>query len=114
MILRDGNLRLYGGTTPREGRLEVHYMGFWGTICDDYWNRDQEGFVACRQMGFTGSGIFDGSRDGFSKDLPILMDDVFCDGFEERLVDCEHRDFFVNDCSHFEDVFTACTGHYSK
>lgn len=111
-ILRDGDLRLFGGKTPREGRLEVRHMGFWGTVCDDYWNRDEEGLVACRQLGFTGYGTFEGSRDGLSHDLPILMDDVFCDGTEERLVDCEHRDFYINDCSHFEDVFAACTGHY--
>lgn len=46
-----GDLRLVGGTTNREGRIEICIDGQWGTICDDGWS-SFDARVACRQMGF--------------------------------------------------------------
>ena len=43
-------LRLVGGDTELEGRLEVNCDGTWGTVCgDDFDNRAAT--VACRQLG---------------------------------------------------------------
>ncbi len=50
-----GDLRLVGGTHPREGRVEICYFNQWGTICDDLWGQ-QDANVACKQLGFRPTG----------------------------------------------------------
>ena len=53
----DGELRLRGGNTSREGRVEMCYERQWGTVCDRYWGTN-DAKVACRQLGFSSIGNF--------------------------------------------------------
>lgn len=43
-------VRLVGGSTEYEGRLEVYYNGAWGTVCESELNANIS-TVVCRTLG---------------------------------------------------------------
>ena len=51
----EGDLRLTGGSTVNQGRVEVCMNETWGTICSTNWGQT-EANVACRQLGFSQHG----------------------------------------------------------
>lgn len=44
-------MRLAGGNSLSRGRVEIHYNGQWGTICDDAWD-DRDAQVVCKMLGY--------------------------------------------------------------
>lgn len=52
LTLKAPNIRLMGGTSPMEGRVEIYYNNEWGTLCDDSWDR-MAASVVCFMLGFS-------------------------------------------------------------
>ena len=89
------------------GRVEVHYNGAWGTVCDDYWDIN-DARVVCRQLGFPYAlNAYQSARYGQGTGQ-ILLDDVNCFGYEPSLFSCRHGGVENHNCGHSEDASVRC------
>jgi len=52
MCAAEFSVRLHGGATPFEGRVEVLINEEWGSIQDSHWDI-HDAMVTCRQLGFS-------------------------------------------------------------
>ena len=102
-------IRLVGGSSYNEGRVEVNYNGEWGTVCDDGWD-DTDAGVVCRQLGFGSSGMAIGSAGIGQGSGPILLSNILCSGSEPTVFQCGHLGINVTACSHAEDSAVRCDG----
>ena len=109
IILDRLNVRVAGGSSPFEGRVETYHSGAWGSVCDDGWDlNDAE--VVCQQLGF-GSALqaFNGSHfpagSGFT-----MLSEVDCIGDETSLSFCLHPGWRSSSCLHSRDAGVQCEG----
>eukprot|EP00057_Strongylocentrotus_purpuratus_P010623 XP_011665097.1 PREDICTED: deleted in malignant brain tumors 1 protein-like [Strongylocentrotus purpuratus] len=101
------NVRLVGGQTASEGRVEVFFEGFWGTVCDDAWDLNDVR-VVCRMLGFQ-TAVRAVTRAGYGPGSgSIILDDVECLGTERSLADCPHSGYENHKCGHGEDAGAVC------
>ncbi|XP_065928599.1 deleted in malignant brain tumors 1 protein-like [Magallana gigas] len=107
----DTLLRLVGGDTESEGRLEVYKVGKWGTVCDNSPN-DKLAAVVCRSLGFpwNTSEVYGHAVYGPGAG-PIWLDDVNCEGSEISIDECQHRAWGTHNCNHSKDVSINCSPH---
>ena len=100
-------VRLVGGSSYEEGRVEVYYQGQWGTVCDDEWDLDDAN-VICRMLGLpSASHAWSYAHFGQGSG-PITLDDVSCQGYESSIADCPHRAWLEHNCGHSEDAGVTC------
>ena len=105
----EGDLRLVGGTSAGEGRVEVYLNGEWGTVCDDNWDIN-DATVACQQLGHLRAvnalgGSYFGEGSG-----PIWYDNVDCVGNETNIAQCSHSGIGLHNCNHSQDAGVICGG----
>ncbi|XP_056016605.1 deleted in malignant brain tumors 1 protein-like isoform X1 [Ostrea edulis] len=101
-------VRLMGGSSGREGRVEVYINNQWSTVSDTNWDQN-EAQVVCESLGYSGynavarrSAYFgEGSGD-------ILLDKVQCTGKERDLLACRHGDVNKSSSSHSNDAGVSC------
>ena len=109
-----GNLRLVGGSNYSTGIVELFVKpnNTWGIICDDRWD-DVDARVVCKQLGFGSIGTaIQTYPSPVSPDTPIWLDNVNCNGFESKLIDCAHNGLENHNCVHSEDAGVICSGDF--
>ncbi|XP_041739279.1 macrophage receptor MARCO [Coregonus clupeaformis] len=96
------NVRIAGGGA--RGRVEVMWLGQWGTVCDDSFDT-LDGTVLCQMLGYQRASTVFTASAGMGK---IWFDDLRCKGTETSVFDCPHNGLGVNNCQHNEDAGVQC------
>ncbi|KAM5306679.1 neurotrypsin isoform 3-T3 [Glossophaga mutica] len=97
-----------GGSSEREGRVELFHAGQWGTVCDDQWD-DADAEVVCRQLGLSGVARAWTQAHFGAGAGPVLLDEVRCTGNELSLEQCPKSPWGEHNCGHGEDAGVSCT-----
>ena len=105
----EGSVRLVGGDTLLEGRVEVFLLGQWGTVCDYNWDL-YDATVVCHQLGYPRAlealryAAF-GAGSG-----PSWYYYLYCTGTERNLTECNKYIYnFGSACSHSRDAGVVCS-----
>merc|ERR1712180_258237 len=94
-------ISLKGGNRPGEGNVFVN----GDPVCDDSWE-DVDARVACRMLGYSNGRAISNSRFGRIPGGDYGMDNVECEGYEDRLTDCQFSS--SDDCSEDEAAGVIC------
>ena len=92
-------IRLHGGGSPFEGRVEVFHDGKWGSVCADGWGIE-EAMTVCRQLnlGYASQAVTKNNLFG-GKALGMIMSGVKCRLDEISIYRCQHDDWQNTTCS---------------
>ncbi|XP_047631570.1 T-cell differentiation antigen CD6 isoform X6 [Phacochoerus africanus] len=105
------DLKLVGGGSPCEGRVEMLEHSQWGSVCDDTWDLE-DAHVVCQQLSCGWAvqalpGLHFPPGQG-----RIHRDQVNCSGLENYLWDCPGLPG-NGYCGHKEDAGVVCSGAWS-
>ena len=97
----------------------VKHNNQWGTVCDDFLltagpdngNNNparalKNAQSACHTLGLSGGSTISYKYTGSEQ---FLMDDVNCASSTTNFLECSHRGWGTEDCSHGEEVLLTCT-----
>ena len=104
-------VRLVGGSSNNEGRVEVYYNGEWGTVCGNGWNY-RATYVVCIQLGLGTYGSYYHNAYFGQGTGPIWLSYVSCTRPVLTLAGCGHLGFNITrSCTHYQDIGVRCYGN---
>ena len=104
------NIRLTGGSTSYEGRIEVFLDGQWGTVCSTEEITTAEAATLCISLGFgPPQSVVSGALYGDSADVPILVDSLVCQGAKDHFTECRVSRNKGLSCTHDNDIGIICS-----
>ncbi|XP_026166481.1 lysyl oxidase homolog 3B isoform X2 [Mastacembelus armatus] len=88
----ENSIRIVGGRSSYEGRVEVQVGSKWGTVCSTGWTT-KEAMVVCRQLGlgYSMHAITETWYWDNSNVTEMVMSGVKCVGNEMALTQCQHH-----------------------
>lgn len=113
MVEDSAPVRLLGGRTKNEGRLQVKINGTWGTVCSYGWTK-RDAALACQQIG---SVLNPSDWELQRNEIPlagtaeeVLLSNVRCTEDDYDVTRClaETQHDFENTCTHEHDVGLRC------
>ncbi len=111
-------MRLVGGTSNLDGRVEICLNNEWGTVCDQMWDVTDAN-VVCRQLGLASTCVLNEymtlpgaqalSQATFGQGTGrIWLDNVQCTRKEKTLMNCTARTSRKKSCTHVDDASVRC------
>ena len=101
-------VQLRGSSSAKgRGRVEIHYKGQWGTICNDLWDIN-DAKVACRNLGYNYTTKVVRSYNVPQSTGHTWLANVTCNGSEQSLSSCRHGEWGRNNCSYYGDAGVEC------
>ena len=105
----EGTVRLVSSSGPHKGRLEVYFLGQWGTVCDNSWDI-LDATVVCKELGYLRAVGSPRSSEFGAGSGPSWFSYVGCNGAEQSLAACYSSDYnFGSACSHSQDAGVVCS-----
>ena len=87
---KEATVRLVGGRSRHEGRVQMYLLGHWATVCGYSWGL-LDAIVVCRQLGYpTALASVRQTEFGGRSDL-MWAYEMDCNGYEANLLECKKR-----------------------
>ena len=88
LLLCIENIRLTGGPTIYEGRVEIFLNGQWGAVCSEGIDT-KEAETLCQSLGFGPYQSFtSGTTLGESTDIPLVISNLMCSENYDHFMKC--------------------------
>ena len=94
------------------GNVELFHDEEWGTICNNVFDRNNNGAtILCKMMGYE-AGVYSSSyrQTSVTPSTRIWVDDVTCTGKETHIGQCLTKHWGYHNCDHQSAVAIRCYG----
>ncbi|WAR22473.1 DMBT1-like protein [Mya arenaria] len=101
------DIRLAGGNSNLDGRVERRVNGIWGTVCRDKFDMN-DAQVVCKMLSSDLSAIQVISNTNYGPGTgPIFYNQLHCSGSETSIDECSS--ITGEQCEHYQDVAIVCS-----